>query len=98
MTYRVLILPAAEVQVRSLDTWWTTNRPDSRTSVKAELRRLADQLKTFPKAAPLYRDRPVRYAALGKTPYYAFYEVDDDAREVRVVSVWSVMRESGPPV
>jgi hypothetical protein len=33
-----------------------------------------------------------------KTPYHVFYAVDEDARVLHVLAVWSSMRGEDPPV
>ncbi len=96
MTYQVRISPEAEEQARELHAWWSENRPDSRANVKRELRRVAERLAQHPSRHARYEDRDVRWCQLQGTPYYAFFRVDDDARQVDVVSVWSSMRGEGP--
>ena len=96
MTYQVRILPEAEQQARELHEWWSENRPDSRTNVKSELRRLSKRLAQHPNRYARYEDREVRWCQLKGTPYYAFFRVNDEARQVDVVCVWSSMRGRGP--
>lgn len=96
MSYRVEITSEAEQQLRDVSVWWAEHRPAARTTVKQAMEKLAEGLRQFPNAAPKYRSREVRYAPLRGTPYYAFFRVDDDARTVQVVAVWSVRRGGEP--
>jgi hypothetical protein len=40
----------------------------------------------------------VRRYPLKKTPYQVYYQVNEEAGEVIVLSVWSAMRGHGPPL
>ncbi len=98
MTYRVVIEPSAQAQARELAKWWKANRRSSRTTVKKSLREVAKELEELPHRYAEYVDREVRRRRHRGTPYYAFYEVDEEATEVRIVAVWSLMRGDGPPL
>jgi plasmid stabilization system protein ParE len=96
VSYRVRILPEAEEQARELYEWWESERPASQTNVKGELHQLSKRLARFPNRYPRYEDRDVRWCQLKGTPYYAFFRVDDEAREVEVICVWGGSRGRGP--
>ena len=98
MTYRVVIEPSAQEQARELARWWKGNRPSSRTTVHKALHAVAKELEELPHRYAEYTDREVRRRRLRGTPYYAFYEVDEKAEEVRIVAVWSLVRGKGPPL
>jgi len=94
--YKVQILPEAEAQATELHRWWKRERPSSRVSVKQELRKLGKRLAEYPNRYPMYEDRDVRWCRLVTTPYLVFFRVDEHARQVEVVCLWSSNREGGP--
>lgn len=99
MTYQVLVAPAAKLLFAEASTWWCEHRPASVSRVVDEFARLLHVLSSSPKSGIVHGKRggrEVRRMRLQGTPYFLYYFVSDEDREVLVVSLWSAMRGKGP--
>ena len=98
MSYTLIITPDAEEQLAELDAWWDANRPAAST-LTDELDRVSILLGENPRLLKVHRRRPnfeARRIRLGNSPYYLYYSINDEQREVRVLAFWSGMRAEGP--
>lgn len=101
MSFRIKVAPEAMPLLEQANAWWNEHRPAARSRVANELFRIVSFLTDSPKSGRLHEKRgsnEVRCLRLRETPYYLYYIVDDDEREVLIVSLWSAMRGSGPPL
>lgn len=101
MTYQVKVGPKARRHLSEVNAWWIENRPAMATRVTDEAQRLLMLLADLPNTGALYEKRKgheVRRLRLQSTPYYLYYIVNDEHREVLVVAIWSAMRGDGPPL
>ena len=95
---KLIISPRALSQLTELVTWWRANRTAAAGHLEDEFERVAHLVTEQPRLGRRYRqDLAVRVHPLRKTPYSVFYEVHEVAQEVRVVAVWSTMRQEPPP-
>ncbi len=99
MKYRVRVTHTANELIDDLDAWWAENRPASVSQVANEVERTLSLLIETPGIGGIYKRRGahvIRRARLRATPYFLYYVVNDEAREVVVISAWSSEREAGP--
>ncbi len=93
----VVVSPEAEAQVRAIDAWWMVNRPQAPGLFLHELAEAFELLRHFAalgQRVPHASVADVRRVLLRATHYHVYYI--DGARDVRVVAVWSAIRERGP--
>ena len=98
MSYELIITDVAEIHLAELEVWWDTNRRAA-PRLTNELDKVAILLCDNPKLPPVHRrirDLEVRRVRLGVSPYYVYYTVDEEEREVIVLAFWSAMRRRGP--
>ena len=98
MSYTFIITPNAEDQLAELDAWWEANRPGA-SKLTVELDNVERLIGENPRLPPVHRRRrdfEARRFRLGTSPYYLYYTIDDDKREVLVLAFWSAMRGVGP--
>ncbi len=94
---KIEISPTARTQIGELVGWWDANRPASRVRVEGALAEALDAIATHPELGRIYAKRPQhRMWRLRRTPYYAFYRIDEAANVIRIAAVWSGVRGKGP--
>ena len=99
MNFKVQFTPQASQQLRELIEWWSTNRTAARP-LPREVKRVITRLAESPHIGKIYRQTgtPILRRPLKNTPYWLFYEVDDDSKTVFVVAAWSAERGEGLPI
>jgi len=96
---RVWVSPQARVEIRELVAWWRENRPAAASHLPQELQRVLRLLAEAPNTGtpyPVDGIEGVRRYRLKGTPYAVYNQVDQAEGMVKVASVWSSMRGSGP--
>lgn len=90
----------AELQGLEVSAWWQANRPKAPALFDEEIARaLAYLQEAALSGAPLHRqDRRLRKVLLHKTRYALIYHVDEERREVEVLTLWHTSKGSGPPL
>lgn len=96
--HRVLISAEARAQLRAIAAWWRKERAETPTLLRQELSEVSQRLALLPGAGAPYpaAGEDVRRILLPRTQHYVYYIVDDQARTVTVVTVWSTARGKGP--
>jgi hypothetical protein len=88
----------AAAQVRAVDAWWREHRGGSHGFID-EFSHALELLMTSPELGAVYEPKAafgVRRLLLPRSHHYLYYVYYRDRRTLRVVSVWSCYRGSGP--
>ena len=97
----VLVVPDAELQIRSIDGWWRENRLAA-PALSAE--ELATAFELIASAPGIGRRRPhrgvpsLRRVLLRATRYHVYYAPSLDGQRLFVLAVWSALRGKAPPI
>lgn len=97
MNSSVLVSAEALRQIRSIDDWWTKNRPAAPSLFSEELAAAFDLLSNVPEAGRRYphtKLNDVRRVMLRNTRYHVYYRTR--GTRVFILSVWSALRGTGP--
>lgn len=97
MSVTVIVAPEAELQIRTIDTWWRENRPVAGELFVEELAEAVATLEAVPGIGGAV-DHPtvkgLRRMLLRATRVHIYYVADDAT--VLVLAVWSAVRGAGP--
>ncbi len=100
MSLPVITTPEADAQIRTIDTWWRTNRPAAPDLFAEELANCFVLLEQAPKIGRPYRRHlsslGLRRVLLRATRYHVYYVPRADA--VAVLAVWHSQRGQLPPL
>lgn len=99
MSFRVLLTPQAEEQLRAIDQWWQENRTAAPALFIDEFERVVDLLREMPGLGPRFRRATipgVRRILLRRSGYWVYYVPDEPRSLVYVLAVWSGRRGSDP--
>lgn len=99
MTYRVQLSSEARRQLLEIDEWWTMNRRTAPELVLKELARVTSLLAAMPTAGKVYRratSASYRRLLLRRSRFHVYYLIDEPARIVMIVAIWSAVRGHGP--
>jgi hypothetical protein len=94
----VIVVPAAEAQIREIDAWWRENRPAAPQLFAQERAATVAILESWPLIGRRRRHPGVpalRRVLLRATRYHLYY-VPIDAERLYVLAVWSAVRGRGP--
>ena len=95
MSFRVLLTPEAEEQLRATDEWWQENRTTSPDLFIDEFERVVELLREMPGLGPRFRRATipgVRRILLRRSGYWVYYVPDESRSLVYVLAVWSGRR------
>jgi plasmid stabilization system protein ParE len=96
---RVLLTPEAATLLESRKSWWRANRPATAELFEQEfldaVTLIADRPELFPVALKT-RGRTVHRVLMEKTSCHLYYEIDQAAGVVRIVSAWGAVRGKPP--
>ena len=94
----VIVVPAAEQQIREVDSWWRENRTAAPALFAQELASALFLIESRPRIGRRRRHPAVpglRRVLLRSTRYHVYYVPVTEAR-VYVLAVWSAVRGKGP--
>ena len=97
----VIVVPDAELQVRTIDGWWRENRLAAPALFSEELAAAIELIGRAPRIGRRRRHRGVpglRRVLLRATRYHLYYAPADDEKRLFVLAVWSALRGKAPPV
>ena len=86
--YTVIIAPSVTARLEAAQLWWRANRMAAPDLLEAEFATALGHLGQQPRIGRRARSRlfgKVRILLLPRTGYNVYYQVDESAREVRVV-------------
>ncbi|MFO0744265.1 MAG: type II toxin-antitoxin system RelE/ParE family toxin [Myxococcota bacterium] len=94
----MVITAQAGAQITAAKAWWRSHRLAARDLFEAEVDAVVDRLETEPNIGAVVSAgrRPVRCMVMQRTGFRAFYRVDEKARLIRLLSVWSARRGQQP--
>lgn len=100
MSCQVLLSAEAEEQLREADSWWQANRRAAPDLLIEEFENAIRILEEMPEGPRFLRATlpGVRRILLRRTGYWVYYVPDTSRTLVYVLAVWSVRRESDPPM
>jgi plasmid stabilization system protein ParE len=93
---KVIVSPAAEAQIDTIDRWWREHRRAAPELFIQELAASLQLLALLPQAGHVqWHIRPdVRRICLRSSRYHVYYRVRGETLEV--VALWSAVRGTGP--
>jgi plasmid stabilization system protein ParE len=97
----VVVVLAAEQQIRSVDAWWRANRLASPRLFVEELAGVVELIARAPRIGRRIRRAGVpglRRVLLRATRYHLYYAPAADGHRLFVLAVWSASRGSPPPM
>jgi len=99
MSYRILLTPPAEEQLRAASSWWQENRLASPGLLVEELDRAIEMLRELPGLGARFHRGTipgVRRVLLRRSGYWVYYLPDEARAVVYVLAVWSGRRGTAP--
>ena len=95
--FRVRFLDEARAQLEHIDRWWNRHRREHPELVDEEMSEAIRVLAASPEAGTeVKRPRGFRRMLLGRSQYWVYYRVDEDAHEVMIAAIWKTSRGQGP--
>jgi plasmid stabilization system protein ParE len=98
---KVVVVPDAELQIRTIDGWWRENRSAAPGLFTEELAAAIELIGTAPRIGRGRRHPAVpglRRVLLRATRYHLYYAPAEDGSRLFVLAVWSAVRGKGPPL
>jgi plasmid stabilization system protein ParE len=95
----VVVVDAAEEQLREIDEWWKRNRRAAPTLVMDELARCVRLLESSPDiGVRFHRTRVpgVRRLVMRKTRHLVYYVHDTEHAVVYIIAIWGAPKEGDP--
>ena len=91
--------PEATAQLESRKSWWRANRPETAALFDQEfsdaVALIAEKPTLFAVTIKLGR-REIRRVLMERTAYHLYYEFDDAAQLVKIVSAWGALQGLPP--
>lgn len=97
----VVVVPDAELQIRTIDAWWRENRTAAPGLFAEELAATVGLIASAPNIGRRRRHRGVpglRRVLMRATRYHLYYAPSLDGLRLFVLAVWSAHRGKGPSV
>jgi len=97
----VLVVPDAELQIRTIDGWWREYRLAAPALFAEELAAAFELIASAPRIGRRRSHRGVpglRRVLLRATRYHVYYAPSLDGQRVFVLAVWSALRGKAPPI
>ena len=97
----VVVVPDAELQIRTIDGWWRENRFASPALFAEELAAAIELIAGAPRIGRRRKHREVpelRRVLMRATRYHVYYAPAADGQRIFVLAVWSAMRGRGPSI
>ncbi len=88
-------------QIRNQSYWWRRNRTQAPNLFRDELRRAFALIAEYPEAGAIAEEielAGVRRVVLVDTQHYVYYRVNDAAKRIEILAVWSTKFEASPPL
>ncbi|MBV9071265.1 MAG: type II toxin-antitoxin system RelE/ParE family toxin [Acidobacteria bacterium] len=101
MAFQIKPTVDAARQIRNESHWWRRNRTKAPNLFRDELRRAFALIAEYPEAGAITEDlelRGVRRVVLVDTQHYVYYRVNDAAKRIEVLAVWSTKLGAPPPL
>jgi plasmid stabilization system protein ParE len=95
---RVFVTPRAKHQIRTIDSWWSRERPSSPDLFLWELARWFTVLRAFPHVGRMCLGQGlegVRRLLLRRTNHHVYYRLSGEQR-IDVLAVWHAARGRPP--
>lgn len=96
---QVLLTPEAASQLEARKSWWRANRPATAELFDREfldaVTLVGERPALFP-VAVMVGDREIRRVLMEKTACHLYYEVDEEAGAIKIVSAWGAVRGKPP--
>ena len=83
---KIVFAPLARDNIRDIQTYIAADNISAAARVASEIRRKIEMLETYPLMAETYQGE-VRRLVVGRYPYVVFYEVDQGAEIVNIITV-----------
>jgi plasmid stabilization system protein ParE len=96
---RVVATSEALAQLENRKKWWRENRPATADLFDQEFLDAVALISERPELFPSYRkigDTGIRRVLMEKTACHLYYEVDEEAGVVRILSAWAAVRGMPP--
>jgi len=100
VAFRVEATAAAAQQIRNESQWWRRNRTKAPNLFRDELRRVFALIAEYPEAGTVTKDvdlAGVRRVVLVDTQHYVYYRVNQAAKRIEILAVWSTKFAEPPP-
>lgn len=98
---RVLLTPEAAAMLESRKRWWRENRTAIADLFEQEFLEavtlIGERAALLPVALEI-RGRAIHRILMKKTACHLYYEIDERAGVVTIVSAWGAARGTGPPL
>jgi plasmid stabilization system protein ParE len=101
VAFRVKPTAAAAQKIRSESRWCRRNRTKAPNLFREELRRAFALIAEYPEAGAVAEDielAGVRRVVLVDTQHYLYYRVDQAAKRIEVLALWSTKFGEPPPI
>jgi hypothetical protein len=96
---RIIITPEAASLIEARKCWWRENRPATADLFDAEFLEAVALVAEKPTLFAVFThigDRRIRRILMEKTACHLYFEIDDAAAIVKVVSAWGARRSRRP--
>lgn len=97
----VVVVPDAELQIRTIDGWWRENRLAAPALFAEELAAALDLIASAPRIGRRRRHAAIpnlRRLLLRATRYHLYYAPAPIGERLLVLAVWSAVRGQPPPI
>lgn len=101
MAFRIKPTVGAARQIRNESHWWRRNRTKAPNLFRDEVRRAFALIAEYPEAGAVAEDvelTGVRRVVLVDTQHYVYYRVNEAAKRIEVLAVWSTRFGDPPPL
>jgi plasmid stabilization system protein ParE len=88
-------------QIRNESYWWRRNRTKAPNLFRDELRRAFALIAEYPEAGAIAEEielAGIRRVVLVDTQHYVYYRVNESAKRIEVLAVWSTKFGTPPPL
>lgn len=99
MAFQIKPTATAARQIRNESHWWRRNRTQAPNLFRDELRRAFALIAEYPEAGAIAEETEltgVRRVVLVDTQHYVYYRVNQPAKRIEVLAVWST-KFGAPP-
>jgi plasmid stabilization system protein ParE len=97
----VVVVPDAELQIRTIDGWWRENRLASPALFAEELAAAIELIAGAPRIGRRRKHSEIpelRRVLMRATRYHVYYAPAADGQRIFVLAVWSAMGGRGPSI
>lgn len=101
MAFQIKPTVDAARQIRNESYWWRRNRTKAPNLFRDELRRAFALIAEYPEAGAVAEEielAGVRRVVLVDTQHYVYYRVNEAAKRIEILAVWSTKFGAPPPL